>query len=168
MTEFGVVVAAARALLEAGDGEVELSDAYVTLAGQFGVKPHPYGRSEQDAWDRFRARVLRAFNRLDAEDACRKVGANRAGPDGNYTPSPRYFTPAAWERAAAKGRQRDEAARDEAERFTVVHGRLAALGILTYDAGSPLARREGPRMHVHQWERLLDMATSQSGAGENS
>lgn len=158
MSEYRDVLTAARAYLD-GHGEVELSDAYRDLAGRFGVKDNPYGRTEQQAWTTFRGQVQRAFASLATAGACRKVGAHRAGPDGNYTPSPRYFTPAAWEAAHARGEARDADARDEANRYEAIHGRLAALGILTLDAGWPTARREAPRLAgPHQWERLLRMA----------
>jgi hypothetical protein len=158
MTEYRDVLAAARAYL-AEQGEVELSDAYRDLAERFGVKTNPYGATEKQVWDTFRGQVQRAFGRLVNEGLCRKIGAHRAGPDGAYAPSPRYFTPAAWEAAHARGEAADADARREAQRWERVHGRLAALGILTYDADWPSARHEAPRLRgPHQWERLLRMA----------
>ena len=157
MAEYPEVLAAARAYL-AEHGEVELADAYRDLAERFGVKTNPYGRTEQQAWDTFRGQAQRAFGRLVTEGACRKVGAHRAGPDGTYTPSARYFTPAAWEAAHHRGEAADAQARDEADRWERVHGRLAALGILTLDT-DPIWQREAPRLAgAHQWERLLGMA----------
>jgi hypothetical protein len=155
--EYRDVLAAARAYL-AEHGEVELSAAYQDLAGRLGVKTNPYGATEKQVWDTFRGQVQRAFAKLAGEGGLRRVGANRAGPDGNYARSARYFTDAAWEAAHARGEAADAQARHEAERWLVVHGRLGALGILIHDAGSPAWMRAAPRLPLHQWERLLDLA----------
>lgn len=158
MSDYRDVLAAARGYL-AEHGEVVLPDAYLALAGRFAVKTNPYGVTERQVWDTFRGQVQRAFGRLATEGACRKVAANVGGPDGTWDRSPRYYTDAAWEAAHKRGEARDAAARDEANRYEAIHGRLAALGILTLDASWSHARREAPRLAgPHQWERLLDMA----------
>lgn len=163
--EFGSLVAAARTYLDGHDGYAEGREAAADLAGQFGILVEPGLAHERAKWLAFRGRVYRAFDRLDADGACRKVLVNRAGPDGRYCPDPRWFTAAAGRRASDQYRRESEQARETAARYEAVHGRLAALGIMTGNPGNPATHRGPPELRdVRQWERLLAMIPEPAGA----
>ncbi len=115
-----------------------------------------FGRAAADhyARHRFEGQVDRALNGLARDGTLRKVGAGTRAPTGQVTGQHEawFFTPEAWDEAAARTAERRKDTDLAAQRAKDITGQLAQLGMIfqTWHDGLP-------KLDLESWEGLLEL-----------
>lgn len=152
LPDSGGVLAADHTLFAALREQLHLDFAAGGPAGGLGY-------IDSRAQERFSGQVSRALNKLADEGTLRKAGLGSTGPDGRevYRNDVCWYTPAAWDAAAARAADQQAAAAAEAHRWEAIGVRLAALGLPRPVRPSP------PLLTPEDWEALLGLAEAAHG-----
>jgi hypothetical protein len=158
---FNEVVIAARELTEreaSPTGWQMTPGLFRQLAEAAGFDEKVLDRSweRSRARDKFAGQVKRAFERLVSDGALRKARQGGPGPSGRttYRSDVAYYTPGAWDAAAAAAAESRTGHLAEAGRWAGIHDRLTALGF----EPEPARGRLQPVLGLDTWEGLLALA----------